>query len=656
MRAAWLWCVAHAAFCAYANAAHKVAASSLEVAQLPSEKLVPFFMQHYSQPQEALDDALVLLRSLIGEPSIEFDSSKDQAFPTWIERVTSRIESIGLPGMSQLRQSVHRWIRRRSAMFPRGDYNTYTSTLRVFLAHFVELLVKKPTYKQRGAHTYYDMPLEPLWPNWDFDHVKAYHASQRQDTLPVINGWEQAMWGPFIGPVREAPHALMHEIVHNYTSSYTKSALVDLARANPSPDVDFHTASASLRAVRTHAIRLLEWVAYPPDDDTSVDAMLRASFAFSNETSRAQADALWILGEHYFWGTHGSAPNMTKAYQAYERLSKTGNATAHSRLGYMHSSPFLAKVYGFKGSDTDAIVHLALATQEGDWLASNAMGYRLMHGIGTSANCTESLVIFDHLARRSHEVFEQGPPGGRTLPYSKVRLSDRMRLSGPSHQLASGQGFKAFFSVVPFSYYRTQAIIKKDMNAMFDQAALEELMDQYSYLAHEDPIKQFEYASALYFGSIYGYRESLGAIRPNPELAAHHALSLATSRWPIYIKLAHIDDELYRDGYPDKMLAIMSQSSAHAYAARNAAVLLGVMYLRGEGVPQDFKKAKVWLTRAAHEQQPLAMSYLGMMYANGYGGLTPNMTRAWNLFKNSHEKSTLSLLEIAKQHISTYGR
>lgn len=190
---------------------------------------------------------------------------------------------------------------------------------------------------------------------------------------------------------------------------------------------------------------------------------------------------------------------------------------------------------------------------------------------------------------------------------------------------------------------------------MFDQVALDELMDQYSYLAHEDPIKQFEYASALYFGSIYGYRESLGAIRPNPELAAHHALSLATSRWPIYIKLAHIDDELYRDGYPDKMLAIMSQSSAHAYAARNAAVLLGVMYLRGEGVPQDFKKAKVWLTRAAHEQQPLAMSYLGMMYANGYGGLTPNMTRAWNLFKNSHEKSTLSLLEIAKQHISTYG-
>ena len=191
---------------------------------------------------------------------------------------------------------------------------------------------------------------------------------------------------------------------------------------------------------------------------------------------------------------------------------------------------------------------------------------------------------------------------------------------------------------------------------MFDQAALDELMDQYSYLAHEDPIKQFEYASALYFGSIYGYRESLGAIRPNPELAAHHALSLATSRWPIYIKLAHIDDELYRDGYPDKMLAIMSQSSAHAYAARNAAVLLGVMYLRGEGVLQDFKKAKVWLTRAAHEQQPLAMSYLGMMYANGYGGLTPNMSRAWNLFKNSHEKSTLSLLEIAKQHISTYGR
>ena len=635
MRLVWLWGIVHVLICSRAVPA----AAPVEAKFASAEELSHTFSQTYTNTQDAVDVALRLLHSLVadapdtGECGLAWDILGPTKF-TCDTREMRESSSLSL-----------------------------VQRLRLLVASSFDKIINKHPKRPRAAHTLYDSPPVRLWPDWDVDKEKArlfddWHGEPylQYRPWPIINGWEQAMWGPFVGPIHDARAPFIEHMEENITNAYTNKALIEFMLGSRSQYTEHQTPMPALLAIRTRAIQLLEWVAYPPDDDTSVDAMLRASFAFSNETSRAQADALWILGEHYFWGTHGSAPNMTKAYRAYERLSKTGNATAHSRLGYMHSSPFLAKVYGFKGSDTDAIVHLALATQEGDWLASNAMGYRLMHGIGTSANCTESLVIFDHLARRSHEVFEQGPPGGRTLPYSKVRLSDRMRLSGPSHQLASGQGFKAFFSVVPFSYYRTQAIIKKDMNAMFDQVALDELMDQYSYLAHEDPIKQFEYASALYFGSIYGYRESLGAIRPNPELAAHHALSLATSRWPIYIKLAHIDDELYRDGYPDKMLAIMSQSSAHAYAARNAAVLLGVMYLRGEGVPQDFKKAKVWLTRAAHEQQPLAMSYLGMMYANGYGGLTPNMTRAWNLFKNSHEKSTLSLLEIAKQHISTYGR
>ena len=635
MRLVWLWGIVHVLICSRAVPA----AAPVEATFASAEELSHTFSQTYTNTQDAVDVAVRLLHSLVadapdtGECGLAWDILGPTKF---------------ICDTREMRESSSLSLVQR---------------LRLLVASSFDKIINKHPKRPRAAHTLYDSPPVRLWPDWDVNKEKArlfddWHGEPylQYRPWPIINGWEQAMWGPFVGPIHDARAPFIEHMEENITNAYTNKALIEFMLGSRSQYTEHQTPTPALLAIRTRAIQLLEWVAYPPDDDTSVDAMLRASFAFSNETSRAQADALWILGEHYFWGTHGSAPNMTKAYQAYERLSKTGNATAHSRLGYMYSSPFLAKVYGFEGSDTDALVHLALATQEGDWLASNAMGYRLMHGIGTSANCTESLVIFDHLARRSHEVFEQGPPGGRTLPYSKVRLSDRMRLSGPSHQLASGQGFKAFFSVVPFSYYRTQAIIKKDMNAILDQAALDELMDQYSYLAHEDPIKQFEYASALYFGSIYGYRESLGAIRPNPELAAHHALSLATSRWPIYIKLAHIDDELYRDGYPDKMLAIMSQSSAHAYAARNAAVLLGVMYLRGEGVPQDFKKAKVWLTRAAHEQQPLAMSYLGMMYANGYGGLTPNMTRAWNLFKNSHEKSTLSLLEIAKQHISTYGR
>ena len=75
------------------------------------------------------------------------------------------------------------------------------------------------------------------------------------------------------------------------------------------------------------------------------------------------------------------------------------------------------------------------------------------------------------------------------------------------------------------------------------------------------------------------------------------------------------------------------------------------MHLRGEGVPQDAKIAKVWLTRAATEGDALGMAYLGMMYEHGYGGLKIDTSRAWDLYRHSYNNTSLSLLGMAKQQI-----
>lgn len=55
------------------------------------------------------------------------------------------------------------------------------------------------------------------------------------------------------------------------------------------------------------------------------------------------------------------------------------------------------------------------------------------------------------------------------------------------------------------------------------------------------------------------------------------------------------------------------QGNAHAQFG------IGLMYDRGEGVPQDYKQAIEWYTKAAVQGDDYAQYTLGGMYANGRG-------------------------------------
>ena len=50
-----------------------------------------------------------------------------------------------------------------------------------------------------------------------------------------------------------------------------------------------------------------------------------------------------------------------------------------------------------------------------------------------------------------------------------------------------------------------------------------------------------------------------------------------------------------------------------------AQTLLGVMYDKGDGVPQDYAEAVKWYRKAAEQGNDLAQSNLGFMYFNGLG-------------------------------------
>ena len=59
------------------------------------------------------------------------------------------------------------------------------------------------------------------------------------------------------------------------------------------------------------------------------------------------------------------------------------------------------------------------------------------------------------------------------------------------------------------------------------------------------------------------------------------------------------------------------KAAEQGYAA--AQLYLGVMYRRGEGVPQDDQEAVKWYKRAAEQGDVGAQSDLGLMYRGGQG-------------------------------------
>lgn len=65
---------------------------------------------------------------------------------------------------------------------------------------------------------------------------------------------------------------------------------------------------------------------------------------------------------------------------------------------------------------------------------------------------------------------------------------------------------------------------------------------------------------------------------------------------------------------------------------------LGVMYKKGQGVPQDYAEAAKWFRKAAEQGRADAQSNLGMMYENGLGGLPRDFSEALNWFHKAADQ------------------
>jgi len=81
---------------------------------------------------------------------------------------------------------------------------------------------------------------------------------------------------------------------------------------------------------------------------------------------------------------------------------------------------------------------------------------------------------------------------------------------------------------------------------------------------------------------------------------------------------------MWEDGYADYQRkdyagAVAKWQIVADTGDREAQSLLGLMHFAGQGTPQSYPNAIIWLRKAASQGEPKAQFKLGSMYANGQG-------------------------------------
>ena len=107
-------------------------------------------------------------------------------------------------------------------------------------------------------------------------------------------------------------------------------------------------------------------------------------------------------------------------------------------------------------------------------------------------------------------------------------------------------------------------------------------------------------------------------------------------------------DKAYLRGDYDKAVVDV-QFLAHSGEAR-AQYDLGLMYDKGQGVPQSDAEALQWYERAAEQGEPRAQYNLGLMHLNGQG-VPPDVVKAYYLITLSANRGNANARD-ARDYVS----
>lgn len=501
------------------------------------------------------------------------------------------------------------------------------------------------------------------------EHARRYSGARREEIWPEWDGGDDVFFGPFHSTVVDESNLKIKgtsKVEETFNSMVGSKVQAMKEKASKATGTNKRQKFAERRlqadVKRAEAIALLTWAAGWGDaeaiqneatllalpssvnwrDEAAKGALVGAhssktyldhffastlaSKLYNNNISRPHADALWVLGIHSLWGTHGTTPKPARAKACFERLvGLNGNASAHNKLAWLEGGAWGKEGWnlmgvnevaiGFDQEDRQAkaLMHYTAAAEAGETSAQNALAYRYQAGIGVAQNCGAALYWYEKVAEDAHQRFLSGPPGGLTLPYTHLRLSDIAGgVYGPGSSAAS-TGKAQYRPAIQ------AALNSLPSDGSSDGRRLEDLLEFFTYHAERgSPSFALKLAKIYYDGSVLGYSESAARVQRDYAKARRYLLKITQEVWPT-------DSRLVRRGGPQRMAkkgekgedVKLQVDDATAIHAGIAAGMIGKMWLRGDGVPQNFHRAWVWFQRGKDQGDAESFNGLGVMYKNG---------------------------------------
>ena len=286
-------------------------------------------------------------------------------------------------------------------------------------------------------------------------------------------------------------------------------------------------------------------------------------------------DAIFLLAEMNFFGNYTYPRNYTEAFVRYHQLATlNGNRTAQHMTGFFYATGYGNAV---ERDQAKALLYHTFAAQAGDTRSEMTAGYRHHNGIATPRNCDRATHFYKRAADKAIAFSRTGPPGGQALQRDAHRIADE-----------NGGVYGEGASVVSSGVYANRAGPNSDAHAAFD-----DVLEYLDLMSRKGDLKATFSLGRLHY-------EGSRSMRRNLRTARAYFMTVARKYWQ-------------RDG------TVKEEDNHVAKIASKAAGYIGRMFLRGEGMEQDFEKALVWFRRGVKNGDALCQYELGVMYLHGLG-------------------------------------
>ncbi|KAK4241575.1 protein sel-1 1 [Achaetomium macrosporum] len=330
----------------------------------------------------------------------------------------------------------------------------------------------------------------------------------------------------------------------------------------------------------------------PPPESSHKSALsgklLHAAKLLEESARQNNSDALYTLAEMNFYGNFSYPRNFATAFDYYNRLALlNGNSSALHMVGLMYSTGIGGAV---ERDQARALLYYTFAANRGHTRAEMTVAFRHHAGIGAPRNCDLAVKYYKRVADKAIAWYRSGPPGGMGWISEAWRIADDTGgVYGEGASVASAG---------------TNAIKAHPNSDAY--ASIEDIIEYLDLMSQKGDFK-----ASFNLGRIY-YEGQRGLERNMP-LARKYFFDVTQKYW----KKNRVTDNP-KPGL-DK-------------TAGKAAGFIGRMYMRGEGVEQNFDRARFWFERGNMLKDPQAQYGLGLLYLNGYGVKT-DIVQATEYFK-----------------------